>query len=147
MKVKDILDKKGSDIFSVGPDETVLEAISKMAELNIGALLVTKDKSLVGIISERDYRNKIILKGRTSKDTSVSQIMVDEVVCVKPSDNINLCMQLMTTKKIRHLPVLDEESLVGVISIGDVVKAVIESQKIEIDSLRNYIATGGGYPA
>lgn len=147
MKVKDILDKKGSDIFSVGPDETVLEAISKMAELNIGALLVTKDKSLVGIISERDYRNKIILKGRTSKDTSVSQIMVDEVVCVKPSDNINLCMQLMTTKKIRHLPVLDEETLVGVISIGDVVKAVIESQKIEIDSLRNYIATGGGYPA
>lgn len=147
MKVKDILDKKGSDIYSVGPDETVLEAISKMAELNIGALLVTKDKSLVGIISERDYRNKIILKGRTSKDTPVSQIMVDEVVCVKPSDNINLCMQLMTSKKIRHLPVLDEKTLVGVISIGDVVKAVIESQKIEIDSLRNYIATGGGYPA
>lgn len=147
MKVKDILDKKGTDIYSVGPDESVLEAISKMAELNIGALVVTENESLVGIISERDYRNKIILKGRTSADTSVSQIMVDEVVFVKPTDNINLCMQLMTNKKIRHLPVLENDSLVGVISIGDVVKAVIESQKNEIDSLRNYIATGGGYPA
>jgi len=147
MKVKDILDKKGTDIYSVGPDESVLEAISKMAELNIGALVVTENESLVGIISERDYRNKIILKGRTSADTSVSQIMVDEVVFVKPTDNINLCMQLMTNKKIRHLPVLENDSLVGVISIGDVVKAVIESQKNEIDSLRDYIATGGGYPA
>jgi CBS domain-containing protein len=147
MKVKDILDKKGTEIYSVSPDESVLEAISIMAELNIGALVVMKNDSLVGIISERDYRNKIILKGRTSKDTTVSQIMVGEVVCVKPSDNTNLCMQLMTNKKIRHLPVLDNHKLMGVISIGDVVKAVIESQKNEIDSLRNYITTGGGYPA
>ena len=147
MKVKDILNKKGTDIYSANPDESVLDAISKMAELNIGALVVTDEQTLVGIISERDYRNKVILKGRTSKDTLVSQIMVDKVICVKPSDNINLCMQLMTNKKIRHLPVLDDDSLVGVISIGDVVKAVIESQKNEIDSLRNYIATGGGYPA
>lgn len=147
MKVRDILDKKGTEIYSVSPNESVLEAISKMAELNIGALVVMENESLVGIISERDYRNKIILKGRTSKDTQVSQIMVDQVVCVAPSDNINLCMQLMTSKKIRHLPVLDNDSLVGVISIGDVVKAVIESQKNEIDSLRDYIATGGGYPA
>ena len=147
MKVKDLLEKKGTEIYSVGPDESVLEAISKMAELNIGALVVMENETLVGIISERDYRNKIILKGRTSKDTPVSQIMVDKVICVEPNDNINLCMQLMTNKKIRHLPVLDNDSLVGVISIGDVVKAVIESQKNEIDSLRNYIATGGGYPA
>jgi len=147
MKVKDILNKKGTDIYSANPNESVLDAISKMAELNIGALVVTDEQTLVGIISERDYRNKVILKGRTSKDTLVSQIMVDKVICVKPSDNINLCMQLMTNKKIRHLPVLDDDSLVGVISIGDVVKAVIESQKNEIDSLRNYIATGGGYPA
>jgi CBS domain-containing protein len=147
MKVKDILNKKGTEIYSVSPDESVLEAISIMAELNIGALVVMKNDSLVGIISERDYRNKIILKGRTSKDTAVSEIMIDEVVCVKPSDNTNLCMQLMTNKKIRHLPVLDNHKLVGVISIGDVVKAVIESQKNEIDSLRNYITTGGGYPA
>ncbi|HKL15248.1 MAG TPA: CBS domain-containing protein [Balneolaceae bacterium] len=147
MKVKDLLEKKGTEIYSVGPDESVLEAISKMAELNIGALVVMENDTLVGIISERDYRNKIILKGRTSKDTQVSQIMVDKVICVEPTDNINLCMQLMTNKKIRHLPVLQNDSLVGVISIGDVVKAVIESQRNEIDSLRNYIATGGGYPA
>lgn len=147
MKVKDILDKKGTEIYSVNPDISVLDAISKMADLNIGALLVMKGTTLVGIISERDYRNKIILKGRTSKDTPVSQIMVDQVVAVQPSDNINLCMQLMTNKKIRHLPVLDDEKVVGVISIGDVVKAVIQSQRNEIDSLRNYIATGGGYPA
>lgn len=147
MKVKDILDKKGTEIYSVKPGESVLEAISKMAELNIGALLVMENDELVGIISERDYRNKIILKGRTSKDTPVSQIMVDKVVCVEPTDNINFCMQLMTNKKFRHLPVLDNNSVVGVISIGDVVKAVIESQKSEIDTLRNYITTGGGYPA
>ena len=147
MKVKDLLEKKGTEIYSVSPNISVLEAISKMAELNIGALVVMENDTLVGIISERDYRNKIILKGRTSKDTQVSQIMVDKVICVEPTDNINLCMQLMTNKKIRHLPVLQNDSLVGVISIGDVVKAVIESQRNEIDSLRNYIATGGGYPA
>lgn len=147
MKVKDILDKKGTEIYSIHPDESVLDAISKMADLNIGALLVMKETNLVGIISERDYRNKIILKGRTSKDTPVSGIMVDQVVGVKPSDNINLCMQLMTNKKIRHLPVLENEKIVGVISIGDVVKAVIQNQKNEINSLRNYITTGGGYPA
>ena len=147
MKVKDILDKKGTDIYSASPDESVLDAIGKMAELNIGALLVMDGDDLVGIISERDYRNKIILKGRTSKDTSVSQIMVDKVICVEPSDNVNLCMQLMTSKKIRHLPVVDETRVVGVISIGDVVKSVIETQKNEINSLRNYITTGGGYPA
>ncbi len=146
MKVKDILDKKGYDIISVEPDVTVLHAISKMAEHNIGALLVMKKGKLVGIISERDYKRKVILKGRASKDTLVQEIMVDQVIGVKPYDNINLCMQLMTNKKIRHLPVLDEEKVVGVISIGDVVKAVINSQKNEIDSLRNYITTGGGYP-
>ncbi|CAN5182079.1 CBS domain-containing protein [soil metagenome] len=146
MKVKDILKKKGYEIISVEPDVTVLHAISKMAEHNIGALLVMKKGKLVGIISERDYRNKVILKGRTSKDTSVQEIMVDQVIGVKPTDNINLCMQLMTNNKIRHLPVLDEEKVVGVVSIGDVVKAVINSQKNEIDSLRNYITTGGGYP-
>lgn len=145
MKVKDILEKKGYDIISVEPDATVLHAISKMAEHNIGALLVMKKGKLVGIISERDYKRKVILKGRTSKDTLVSEIMVDQVIGVKPGDNINLCMQLMTNEKIRHLPVLNSEEVVGVISIGDVVKAVINSQKNEIDSLRNYIATGGSY--
>ncbi|MFO7846100.1 MAG: CBS domain-containing protein [Balneolaceae bacterium] len=146
MKVKDLLDRKGYEIYSIAPDESVLAAIKKMADHNIGALLVMDGDALVGIVSERDYRNKIILKGRTSKETAVSTIMVDQVVCVKPSDNINLCMQLMTNKKIRHLPVLEGGKVAGVISIGDVVKTVIASQKNEIESLRSYISTGGGYP-
>lgn len=147
MKVKDLLEKKGYDIYSISPKETVLNAISLMAKHNIGALLVMNGETLVGIISERDYRNKVILKGRTSKETPVSDIMVDQVVCVQPSDNLNLCMQLMTNKKIRHLPVLEDQKVLGVVSIGDVVKEVIDSQKSEIDSLRNYITSGGGYPA
>ena len=144
MQVKEILNQKGRDIFSVEPNDTVYNAIAKMAEYNIGALLVMSGNKLDGIISERDYRNKVILEGRTSKTTPVKDIMSDKVVCVNPTDSVNLCMQLMTEKKIRHLPVVDGEKVVGVISIGDVVKTVIANQKVEIDSLRNYI--GGGYP-
>lgn len=106
-----------------------------------------KEDRMVGIISERDYRNKVILQGRTSKTTNVSEIMTPDVVYVNSSDTINLCMQLMTQKKIRHLPVLDDDKVTGVISIGDVIKTVIATQKSEIDSLRNYISSGGGYPA
>lgn len=145
MQVKEILNQKGRKIYSVSPDETVYEAIAKMAELNIGALLVMDDEILAGILSERDYSNKVILEGRTSKSTKVKEIMSDKVVCVKPSDTLNLCMQLMTDKKIRHLPVLDDQKVVGIVSIGDVVKTVIAHQKNEIDLLRNFI--GGGYPA
>ena len=144
MTVKDILNRKGSTVYSVHPNETVYDAIKKMADLNIGALLVLDDGKVKGIISERDYRNKIILKGRTSASTPVKDIMVKQVFCVNSSDSINLCMQLMTEKKIRHLPVLNNGDLAGIISIGDVVKSVIENQKIEINSLRNYIA--GSYP-
>lgn len=144
MTVKDILNRKGSTVYSVHPNETVYDAIKKMADLNIGALLVLDDGDVKGIISERDYRNKVILKGRTSASTPVKDIMVKQVFCVNSSDSINLCMQLMTEKKIRHLPVLDNGDLAGIISIGDVVKSVIEDQKIEINSLRNYIA--GSYP-
>lgn len=144
MKVKEILNEKGREIYSVRPDETVYSAIEKMAKHNIGALLVMKDGDLVGIISERDYRNKVILKGRTSKTTSVKEIMTSQVIRITSSDTVNLCMQLMTENKIRHLPVVDDEQVVGVISIGDVVKTVIANQKSEINSLRSYI--GGGYP-
>ncbi|MEX0823612.1 MAG: CBS domain-containing protein [Balneolaceae bacterium] len=144
MTVKEILNRKGRDIHAIKPDNTVYRAIEKMAELNIGALLVVEDNMLKGIISERDYRNKVILKGRTSKETKVKEIMVDQVFCVHSNDNVNLCMQLMTEKKIRHLPVLDDDELQGVISIGDVVKSVISHQKVEIDELRNFIT--GGYP-
>jgi CBS domain-containing protein len=144
MTVKDILNRKGSTVYSVHPNETVYDAIKKMADLNIGALLVLDDGKVKGIVSERDYRNKVILQGRTSASTPVKDIMVKQVFCVNSSDSINLCMQLMTEKKIRHLPVLDNGDLAGIVSIGDIVKSVIEDQKVEINSLRNYIA--GSYP-
>lgn len=146
MQVKEILSQKGREIYSVEPDETVYHAIEKMAERNIGALLVMKDGNLEGIISERDYRNKVILEGRTSKTTTVKEIMTSRVIRVNSTDTINLCMQLMTENKIRHLPVVDDGQVVGVISIGDVVKTVIANQKSEINSLRSYIGSGGGYP-
>ncbi|MFN1834578.1 CBS domain-containing protein [Balneola sp. MJW-20] len=145
MKVVEILQKKGNAVYSVRPENTVYDAIVKMAEENIGALLVMDDSRLEGIISEKDYRSKVVLKGRTSKTTSVSEIMEDQVICVRPTDTIQLCMQLMTEKKVRHLPVIEDGDVVGVVSIGDVVKRVIEDQKVEIDSLRNFI-NGGGYP-
>ncbi len=146
MNVSSLLSKKGTEIYSADPNSTVYDAIEKMASLDVGALVVLDGDKLAGIISERDYRNKVILKGRSSKTTDVKEIMSDKVVCVAPDDSVNLCMQLMTDKRIRHLPVLEDEKVVGVISIGDVVKSVIENQKSEIDSLRDYIAGGSGYP-
>lgn len=145
MKVKDVLDRKGTDIYSTTPDSTVYDAISKMSKLNIGALLVMDGDSLAGIVSERDYRDKVILQGRTSRETRVIEIMTKEVITVKPDDKIQHCMQLMTNKKVRHLPVLDESKVTGVISIGDVVKSIINNQRGEIESLREYISTGGSY--
>ncbi|NBC03986.1 MAG: CBS domain-containing protein [Bacteroidetes bacterium] len=145
MKVIDLLNKKGNEIYSIGSDDTVYDAIKKMSELGIGALLVIDDEKLNGIISERDYRDKVILKGRHSKNTPVKDIMTSSVFCVNSNDDVKLCMKLMTEHKIRHLPVLDNNKLSGIISIGDVVKSVIDEQKIEINSLRNYIA-GGSYP-
>ena len=146
MFVKNLLQKKGKEIYSVNPDNSVYQAIEKMAELDIGALVVMSNDVLKGIISERDYRNKVILKGRSSSTKAVKQILSDKVVCVTPDASVNLCMQLMTNKRIRHLPVLEDDKLIGVISIGDVVKSVIENQKNEIDSLRDYITSGSGYP-
>ncbi len=144
MKVRDILNQKGNDIYSIDSYKTVFEAIKKMSDFNIGALLVIDDGKLLGIISERDYRDKVVLMGRQSKSTPVKDIMSNQVFCVTPDDDVQLCMKLMTVKRIRHLPVLDKNEIAGIISIGDVVKAVIDDQQFEIDSLRNYIA--GGYP-
>ncbi|MCC5943117.1 MAG: CBS domain-containing protein [Balneolaceae bacterium] len=145
MKVKEVLSHKGSDIYSIRSDETVYDAIKLMSELNIGALLVIDDGKFVGIISERDYRDKVILKGRQSKSTPVKDIMTDKVFCVSYDDDVQMCMRIMTQRKIRHLPVLKDEDLAGLISIGDVVKSVIDEQKHEIESLREFI--GGSYPA
>ncbi|MCC5914511.1 MAG: CBS domain-containing protein [Balneolaceae bacterium] len=145
MLVKDILNRKGSEVYSVHPQESVYDAIKKMSDLNIGALLVMEENELTGIISERDYRNKIILMGRTSSTTPVKDIMVSEVIVVNSSDNIETCMQLMSREKIRHLPVVDSGRVIGVVSIGDVLKSLIDEQEVEINSLRTYIS--GDYPA
>lgn len=144
MLIRDILKNKGTEIFQTGPENTVFEAIEKMADKDIGALLVMEGEELMGIITERDYRNKVILKGRTSKTTRVKEIMTSKVYCVEPTETVETCMALMTDQKFRHLPVVEDEVVVGVISIGDLVKAMISKQKVEIHNLRDYIA--GGYP-
>ncbi len=134
-----LLDRKSRAIFSIGPDEPVLEAIRLMAERHVGALLVMQGEELVGIVSERDYARKVILKGRSSADTPVAQIMSAPVVTVSLSNSVQECMQLVTTKRIRHLPVLEGKKVVGVVSIGDLVKAVMEEQQQTIEQLESYI--------
>ncbi len=144
MLICDILREKGDQVYHVGPEETVYRAIEKMAEKDIGALLVVESGQVVGIISERDYRNKVILKGRTSKTTPVRDIMSSEVFWVSPSETVENCLALMTERKFRHLPVIQNNTLAGIVSIGDLVKAVISQQKVEIFHLRHYIT--GTYP-
>ena len=137
--VSQLLQSKGDDVWSVTPETTVYEALNLMAEKNIGALLVLEGDSLKGIFSERDYARKIILKGKSSRKIPVEEIMSSQVVCVRPNQNIDECMALMTDKRIRHLPVIESEKLVGMISIGDVVRAVISEQEFVIHQLENYI--------
>jgi CBS domain-containing protein len=134
-----LLDRKGRALFSIGPDEPVLEAVRLMAEHTVGALLVMKGEELVGIVSERDYARKVILKGRSSADTPVAQIMSSPVVTVSMSNTVQECMQLMTSRRIRHLPVVEGKKVVGVVSIGDLVKAVMEEQQQTIEQLESYI--------
>jgi CBS domain-containing protein len=138
--VSGILRQKTSAIFSVTPSTTVYDAILLMSEKNIGALPVVEEGKLCGIFSERDYARKIILQNRKSQETAVSEIMTGTVITVKPGDTIDRCMEIMSEKKIRHLPVCENDVLVGIISIGDVVTAVIDAQKNTIDHLQNYIA-------
>src|SRR3990172_829537 len=123
--VKDLLDDKGYQLFSLTPGDTVYDAIALMAERSVGALLVLEGRKLVGILSERDYARKVILQGRRSQDTPVSDIMTTEVVCVSRDRTVDQCMSLMTDKRIRHLPVVEGGEVIGIISIGDVVRAVI----------------------
>lgn len=138
--VSQIIGRKGSRVVSVSREAPVLEAIRVMAEHHIGAVLVMDGGQLIGIASERDYARKVILQGRSSHDTPVATIMSSPVVCVTPHDTIAECMGIMTEKHIRHLPVIDGEQVVGVISIGDLVKETIEEQKQEISLLQQYIA-------
>ena len=140
MKVSDILQSKGNNVYSVKDDITVYEALKIMDEKNVGALLVMEDQRLKGIISERDYARKIVLKGKSSQETTVKEIMTEKVITVLPEDDIEKCMGLMSGRKIRHLPVMKDDKVVGVISITDVVTAIIESQKHTITQLENYIS-------
>ena len=138
--VKHLLDGKGRDIVSVVPDSTVLEAIILMADKAIGSLMVMVDNELLGIVTERDYARKVIIKGRSSKTTRVSEIMTTGVFTTSSTESVNDCMSLMTEKRIRHLPVLEGNQVVGMISIGDLVQAIISDQKEEIEQLENYIS-------
>ena len=137
--VRQLLDGKGTAIYTVGPEDPVLEAIQLMADHHVGALLVMKGDELAGIVSERDYARKVILLGRSSSATPVWQIMSSPVYTVSPSQTVDDCMRLMTEHRVRHLPVVEHGHVVGVISIGDLVKAVIEDQRRTIEQLESYI--------
>ncbi|MEO6137413.1 MAG: CBS domain-containing protein [Luteimonas sp.] len=139
--VRHLLEAKTPEVFAIAPQAPVLDAIRLMAEKRIGALLVVDAGKLAGIVSERDYARKIVLQGRSSKDTPVRDIMTADVVSVSQHDSLDHCMQLVTDRRIRHLPVLDGDSVLGVISIGDLVKAVIEDQQLELEHLQRYIAS------
>ena len=143
LTVRELLAKKGSEVWSVSPDATVYDALQLMAARNVGAVLVLDDGELAGILSERDYARQVILKGKASRDTPVRDIMTTAVVSVSPERTIDDCMSLMTERRIRHLPVLQSDVLLGVLSIGDVVKAVISEKEFHIEQLESYIASGG----
>lgn len=140
LTAKDILKDKGHAVWSVKPTNTVLEALGVMAEHDIGAVLVIDGDRLVGVLSERDYARKVVLAGRSSKESQVKEVMTAHVVCVAPERSVDECMALMTNKRLRHLPVLDHKRVIGIVSIGDLVKATIDDQQFTITQLQSYIA-------
>jgi CBS domain-containing protein len=137
--VNSILQAKGHTVFSISPDTMVYEALEIMVEKNVSALLITENDKLAGIFTERDYARKVILKGKASKDTRIGEIMTRDLITVSSETSIDACMRLMTGKHIRHLPVVDDGKLTGIISIGDVVKYIIEEQKFIIENMEHYI--------
>lgn len=139
MLVRHVLDRKGHAAHAIGPDATVLDALKLMAEHGIGALLVMQGGNVLGVVSERDYARKVALLGRTSRDTPVSQVMSAPAVTVAPDDTTDACMRLVTDRHVRHLPVLEDGSVIGVLSIGDLVKSVLEQQRETIEQLEAYI--------
>ncbi len=142
--IRTVLRSKGTQIFAIAPGASVYEAIEMMADKGVGALLVMAGGNLAGVISERDYARKVILKGRSSKDTIVGEIMSSRVIVITPEATVEECMKLMTDKRIRHLPVLENGRVIGVVSIGDLVQSIISEQQATIQQLHAYIA--GNYP-
>ena len=138
--VRQLLETKSPEVYAIAPGAPVIDAIRMMAERRVGALLVMDGPHLAGILSERDYARKVVLQGRSSKDTPVRDIMTAEVISVAPGDTVEHCMQVVTDHRIRHLPALEGDVVLGVLSIGDLVKAVIEAQRQELDHLQRYIA-------
>ena len=134
-----LLQKKGSEVWTIGPEASVFAALERMAEKNVGALVVTEGEKLAGIFSERDYARKVILRGKTSRETLVEEIMTRNPITVSPEESMDRCMELMTEKRVRHLPVVADDRLAGIISIGDVVKEVITEQAATIGYLEDYI--------
>ena len=137
--VRDILREKGTAVYSISPDATVYDALKLMAEKNVGALLVLDGDRLAGIISERDYARKIILKDKLSKETRVKEIMTTEILTVTPAMDLDECMELITDKRLRHLPVVENDRVLGIISIGDIVKGIIDHKESVIEQLESYI--------
>ena len=138
--VKHLLEGKGGAVHWIGPEQPVLDAIRMMADKYVGALLVMDQGQMLGIVSERDYARKVILKGRSSADTPVREIMTASVLTVAPGDSVNHCMKVVTDKRVRHLPVVEGGKVIGVLSIGDLVKAVIDDQAEQLEHLQRYIA-------
>lgn len=145
MNVQDLLEQKGSVVWSIDPSVSVFEAIKVLEEKSIGALPVVEQGKLIGILSERDYARKVVLKDRSSRETKVKEIMSAEVHCVKPERSIQDCMVIMNKYKIRHLPVMHHDKLVGMVSIGDVVQSIIEEQKLQIEHLEHTISWAESY--
>jgi len=141
--VRQILGPKGTTVHTVEPGTSVYDALARMAEVNVGALVVVDNGEVVGLFSERDYSRKVILVGKASRETTVVEIMSHPVICVSSQHNVDSCMALMTDKRVRHLPVLENGQLAGIISIGDVVKAIIEEQQFTIEQLEHYISGRG----
>ena len=138
--VRQLIHEKGAEVITVRPEDTVLEAITKMADHNVGSVLVMNGTRLSGIFTERHYARNVFLKGRSSPDTRVGEIMAERVVCATPDQTVEECMAVMTDKAVRHLPVLEGNQLVGVVSIGDLVKSIISDQKFVIEQLEHYIS-------
>lgn len=138
--VRQLLEEKGHVVWSIGPDESVYDAIKLMAEKGIGALIVVERAKPIGMLSERDYARKVILAGRFSKDTKIREIMTTQIFFADPQQSIQECMSIMTEKRVRHLPVMDGDQLIGIISIGDLVKAIIAEQQFVISQLEHYIS-------